>query len=153
MINSQSSRVYQFIYRYLIDIISQDEYATKNSNIINIINIVYQTIILRKSIDELPDELPNSIPDNLLELSNKELLEKLISEHQEDNEPENSEKDKELLEELLRTSGISTRNKRKFLFNPNDPKKSFDVYIDKNPNDTIPIKYRTTPILKIRSES
>jgi hypothetical protein len=33
--------------------------------------------------------------------------------------------------------------KRKFLYNPNDPKKSFDVYIDKNPNDTIPIKYRT----------
>jgi hypothetical protein len=31
--------------------------------------------------------------------------------------------------------------KRQFLFNPNDPKKSFDVYIDKNPNDTIPIKY------------
>ena len=35
-------------------------------------------------------------------------------------------------------------NKRKqFLFNPNDPKKSFDVYIDKNPKDTIPIRYKT----------
>ena len=33
---------------------------------------------------------------------------------------------------------------KKFLYNPNDPKKSFDVYIDKNPNDTIPIKYTTT---------
>ena len=33
--------------------------------------------------------------------------------------------------------------KKQFLFNPNDPKKSFDVYIDKNPNDTIPIKYST----------
>ena len=32
---------------------------------------------------------------------------------------------------------------RKFLYNPNDPKKSFDVYIDKNPRDTIHIKYRT----------
>lgn len=30
-----------------------------------------------------------------------------------------------------------------FLFNPNNPKKSFDVYIDKNPSDTIPIKYTT----------
>ena len=30
-----------------------------------------------------------------------------------------------------------------FLFNPNNPKKSFDVYIDKNPKDTIPIKYKT----------
>jgi len=30
-----------------------------------------------------------------------------------------------------------------FLFNPKDPKKSFDVYIDKNPKDTIPIKFTT----------
>ena len=32
---------------------------------------------------------------------------------------------------------------KQFLFNPNNPKKSFDVYIDKNPKDTIPIKYKT----------
>jgi len=32
---------------------------------------------------------------------------------------------------------------KEFLFNPKDPKKSFDVYIDKNPKDTIPIKYST----------
>ena len=30
---------------------------------------------------------------------------------------------------------------KKFLFNPDDPKKSFDVYVDKNPKDTIKIKY------------
>ena len=30
---------------------------------------------------------------------------------------------------------------KQFLFNPKNPKKSFDVYIDKNPKDTIPIKY------------
>ena len=36
-----------------------------------------------------------------------------------------------------------TRKNLQFLFNPNDPKKSFDVYIDKNPDDTIPIKYST----------
>jgi len=30
---------------------------------------------------------------------------------------------------------------KNFLFNPKNPKKSFDVYIDKNPNDTINIKY------------
>jgi len=35
------------------------------------------------------------------------------------------------------------KTKKQFLYNPNDPKKSFDVYIDKNPNDTIPIKYKT----------
>ena len=33
--------------------------------------------------------------------------------------------------------------KKQFLYNPNNSKKSFDVYIDKNPNDTIPIKYTT----------
>ena len=32
---------------------------------------------------------------------------------------------------------------KQFLYNPNDPKKSFDVYIDKDPSDTIPIKYTT----------
>ena len=32
-------------------------------------------------------------------------------------------------------------SKNEFLFNPKNPKKSFDVYIDKNPKDTIPIKY------------
>jgi len=40
----------------------------------------------------------------------------------------------------------SRRNKTKkqFLYNPDNPKKSFDVYIDKNPRDTIHIKYTTT---------
>lgn len=36
-----------------------------------------------------------------------------------------------------------TRTKKRFLYNPNNPKKSFDVYIDKNPKDTIHIKYTT----------
>ena len=35
------------------------------------------------------------------------------------------------------------KQKKQFLYNPDDPSKSFDVYIDKNPNDTIPIKYTT----------
>jgi hypothetical protein len=34
-------------------------------------------------------------------------------------------------------------SKKEFLFNPKNPKKSFDVYIDKNTSDTIPIKYAT----------
>ncbi len=37
---------------------------------------------------------------------------------------------------------------RKFLFNPNNPDKSFDVYIDKNPKDTIPIHYKTVDDVK-----
>tara|TARA_B110000305_G_C19290429_1_gene563912 strand:- start:308 stop:829 length:522 start_codon:yes stop_codon:yes gene_type:complete len=40
------------------------------------------------------------------------------------------------------------RKKQQFLFNPLDPKKSFDVYIDKNPNDTISIKYTTMDDVK-----
>jgi len=36
-----------------------------------------------------------------------------------------------------------TKRKLTFLYNPDDPKNSFDVYIDKNPKDTIPIKYTT----------
>ncbi len=40
------------------------------------------------------------------------------------------------------------RKKQQFLYNPLDPKKSFDVYIDKNPNDTIPIKYTTMDDVK-----
>jgi len=42
-----------------------------------------------------------------------------------------------------------TKKKRpQFLYNPNDPKKSFDVYIDKNPDDTITIKYTTVDDVK-----
>lgn len=37
---------------------------------------------------------------------------------------------------------------RRYYFNPNNPKKSFDVYIDKNPKDTIPIKYKTIEDVK-----
>ena len=40
------------------------------------------------------------------------------------------------------------KTKKRFLYNPNNPKKSFDVYIDKNPNDTIHIKYKTTNDVK-----
>jgi hypothetical protein len=40
------------------------------------------------------------------------------------------------------------KTKKQFLFNPNNPKKSFDVYIDKNPKDTIHIKYTTTQDVK-----
>jgi hypothetical protein len=44
----------------------------------------------------------------------------------------------------------NTKNKTKkhFLFNPENPKKSFDVYIDKNPRDTIHIKYATIEDVK-----
>ena len=40
------------------------------------------------------------------------------------------------------------KTKKQFLFNPKNPKKSFDVYIDKNPKDTIPIKYTTVNDVK-----
>ena len=38
--------------------------------------------------------------------------------------------------------------RKQFLFNPENPKKSFDVYIDKNPTDTINIKYTTLQDVK-----
>ena len=41
-----------------------------------------------------------------------------------------------------------TKSKKQFLYNPDDPKKSFDVYIDKDPSDTIPIKYTTVNDVK-----
>ena len=41
-----------------------------------------------------------------------------------------------------------TNAKKHFLFNPKNPKKSFDVYIDKNPKDTIKIKYTTLEDVK-----
>ncbi len=40
------------------------------------------------------------------------------------------------------------KTKKQFLFNPRNPKKSFDVYIDKNPRDTIHIKYATLEDVK-----
>ena len=43
---------------------------------------------------------------------------------------------------------IKNKTKKNFLFNPKNPKKSFDVYIDKNPKDTINIKYTTLEDVK-----
>lgn len=40
------------------------------------------------------------------------------------------------------------KTKKQFLYNPKNPKKSFDVYIDKNPKDTIHIKYTTLDDVK-----
>lgn len=47
----------------------------------------------------------------------------------------------------LRNHGINKTYKN-FLFNPNNPDKSFNVYIDKNPKNTIPIKYTTITDVK-----
>lgn len=49
---------------------------------------------------------------------------------------------------LQKGGGKKNTNKKTFLYNPDDPKKSFDVYIDKNPNDTINIKYTTIEDVK-----
>jgi hypothetical protein len=48
------------------------------------------------------------------------------------------------------SKNINKKNKTKkqFLYNPDDPKKSFDVYIDKDLTDTIPIKYATIDDVK-----
>jgi hypothetical protein len=45
----------------------------------------------------------------------------------------------------IKRKHIKNKTKKQFLYNP---KKSFDVYIDKNPKDTIPIKYTTVEDVK-----
>ena len=47
-----------------------------------------------------------------------------------------------------RQNNSNNKTKKRFLYNPNNPKKSFDVYIDKNPNDTIHIKYKSVNDVK-----
>ena len=47
-----------------------------------------------------------------------------------------------------KSKNSKTKKQKRFLYNPNDPKKSFDVYIDKNPKDTIHIKYTTIEDVK-----
>lgn len=47
-----------------------------------------------------------------------------------------------------KNKNTKNKTKKQFLFNPENPKKSFDVYIDKNPRDTIHIKYTTIEDVK-----
>jgi len=47
-----------------------------------------------------------------------------------------------------KNKNTKNKTKKQFLFNPSNPEKSFDVYIDKNPKDTIPIKYTTVEDVK-----
>ena len=49
---------------------------------------------------------------------------------------------------MVKKKVVREKTKKQFLFNPKNPKKSFDVYIDKNPKDTIPIKYTTVDDVK-----
>jgi hypothetical protein len=50
--------------------------------------------------------------------------------------------------QTYRKKSNNSKTKKTFLYNPNNPKKSFDVYIDKNPKDTIHIKYTTLEDVK-----
>ena len=47
-----------------------------------------------------------------------------------------------------KNKNTKNKTKKQFFFNPENPKKSFDVYIDKNPRDTIHIKYTTIEDVK-----
>lgn len=49
---------------------------------------------------------------------------------------------------IISKKNTRQKTKKQFLFNPENPKKSFDVYIDKNPKDTIKIKYTTLEDVK-----
>ena len=47
-----------------------------------------------------------------------------------------------------RKSKLKHKNYDNYKFNPGNKSKAFDVYIDKNPKDTIPIKYKTLKDVK-----
>lgn len=49
---------------------------------------------------------------------------------------------------LYSKNKTTKKKKNTFFFNSSNPKTSFDVYIDKNPNDTISIKYTTIQDVK-----
>ena len=49
---------------------------------------------------------------------------------------------KKIIKKTKKTNKTN-KTQKQFLFNPKNPKKSFDVYIDKNLKDTINIKYTT----------
>ena len=55
---------------------------------------------------------------------------------------------KTLKQKMSRKRLNNKKTRKQFLYNPNNPKKSFDVYIDKNPKDTINIKYTTLEDVK-----
>jgi hypothetical protein len=55
---------------------------------------------------------------------------------------------KTIKQRMNKKKSNNSKTKKRFLYNPNNPKKSFDVYIDKNPKDTIHIKYTTTQDVK-----
>lgn len=57
-------------------------------------------------------------------------------------------KTKKIIKKKLQKTNKIQKTKKQFLFNPENPKKSFDVYIDKNPKDTIKIKYTTLEDVK-----
>ena len=56
------------------------------------------------------------------------------------NSKKNSKKSKKLVKK--------SNKKKQFFFNPDNPNLSYDVYIDKNPKDTISIKYTTVEDVK-----
>ena len=48
----------------------------------------------------------------------------------------------------IKKNSKKNNKKKQFFFNPDNPKLSYDVYIDKNPKDTISIKYTTVEDVK-----
>ncbi len=53
-----------------------------------------------------------------------------------------------MIKKTYKKKKIKVKTQKRFLYHPNNPNKSFDVYINKNPKDTIPIKYKTVEDVK-----
>ena len=63
-------------------------------------------------------------------------------------QPKQLKKSKQTKPKRSNKSKRTKQPKQQFLYNPDNPQLSFDVYIDKNPKDTIPIKYTTIQDVK-----
>ena len=57
-------------------------------------------------------------------------------------------KTRKTMKKSNKSKNPKNKTRKQFFFNPRTPKKSFDVYIDKNPKDTIHIKYTTVEDVK-----
>jgi len=109
-----------------------------------------------RQIDERIINLENDIPYKYHEDDEDELEnlrgEKSKLEIEKDDLEKYREKMNKVLKDLQRggkSKKKKTKKKKKqFFFNPQDPKNSYDVYIDKNPKDTIPIKFKLVKDVK-----
>ena len=156
-------------FDFIITINNNDKVIVKHFVNPYILEQYSENTIVKKNMDKILKQLGcksfnQQITGKLRQMKKERVLEEQISKEQIFEKIRQMKKERILEEKLkqrdfLRIPFINSENiykrttivgaygkkkvKRRFLYNPNNPKKSFDVYIDKNPKDTIPIKYTT----------